>query len=94
MSPLFDADKSNFGRRMLEKMGWGDGKGLGRKEDGMSTHIKIKKRQENLGERDGTCRVALPAHCRDTLLMQPLIRTSDRAETSCLPRSVPFRPAS
>lgn len=43
------ADKSNFGFKMLEKMGWAEGKGLGRKEDGMSTHVRVKRRTENLG---------------------------------------------
>lgn len=43
------ADKSSFGFKMMQKMGWDKGKGLGKNEDGMATHVKIKKRQENLG---------------------------------------------
>ena len=44
------ADTSmDFGRRMLAKFGWSEGKGLGRKEDGMKEHIKVKQRAENLG---------------------------------------------
>ena len=39
----------DFGRRMLAKFGWSEGKGLGRKEDGMKEHIKVKQRAENLG---------------------------------------------
>ena len=42
-------DTSNFGFRMLQKMGWGEGKGLGKNEDGMSAHIKMKKRGEHVG---------------------------------------------
>lgn len=38
------SDKSAFGYRMLTKMGWKDGKGLGSKEDGTTTHIRPKKR--------------------------------------------------
>ena len=34
---------------MLQKMGWGEGKGLGKNEDGMSVHIKIKKRADHVG---------------------------------------------
>jgi len=34
---------------MLEKMGWKEGKGLGANEDGITEHIKIRKRPENQG---------------------------------------------
>ena len=34
---------------MLEKMGWIDGKGLGINEDGKKEHIKIQKKDNNLG---------------------------------------------
>ena len=34
---------------MLEKMGWADGKGLGKDKRGSTSHIKIKKRKQNLG---------------------------------------------
>ncbi|CAM9357476.1 unnamed protein product [Choristocarpus tenellus] len=42
-------DKSKFGFRMLEKMGWKEGKGLGKNEDGMATHVKVAKKSNNLG---------------------------------------------
>lgn len=45
---------------MLQKMGWGEGKGLGKKEDGMAAHIKIRKRQEHLG----ACWRSPSRHCR------------------------------
>ena len=41
-------DKSKFGYKMLQKMGW-KGKGLGKQEDGVATHVKITKRANNLG---------------------------------------------
>eukprot|EP00967_Tisochrysis_lutea_P133291 scaffold233717_cov30-Tisochrysis_lutea.AAC.1 len=38
-----------FGRRMLAKFGWEEGKGLGKREDGMTSHILVKQRSEYLG---------------------------------------------
>ena len=35
----------------MEKFGWKEGRGLGKNEDGMSDHIKTKKREENSGVR-------------------------------------------
>ncbi|KAL7573790.1 hypothetical protein ACA910_007819 [Epithemia clementina (nom. ined.)] len=43
------APTSQFARKQLEKMGWKEGTGLGKKRDGISTHIKVQKRQENAG---------------------------------------------
>ena len=34
---------------MLTKMGWTEGKGLGKKEDGMATHVKVKKKNDAMG---------------------------------------------
>jgi hypothetical protein len=35
----------------MEKFGWKEGQGLGKNEDGISDHIKAKKREENTGVR-------------------------------------------
>eukprot|EP01051_Picozoa_sp_SAG22_P010169 SAG22_NODE_898_length_6620_cov_13.916884_3_plen_195_part_00 len=43
------SNKSRFGFKMLEKMGWSEGKGLGMNEDGETSHIKLKKKSNNLG---------------------------------------------
>eukprot|EP01041_Mallomonas_annulata_P009456 gene9456-19639_t len=40
---------SDFARKQLEKFGWSEGKGLGKNEDGMKKHIKIKKIEDNSG---------------------------------------------
>jgi len=45
----WSSDKGRFGFQMLEKMGWKEGKGLGANEDGITEHIKIRKRPENQG---------------------------------------------
>jgi Pin2-interacting protein X1 len=42
-------DKTGFGYRMLQKMGWKEEKGLGKNETGMAAAIKIKKREDGLG---------------------------------------------
>eukprot|EP00986_Skeletonema_menzelii_P008345 scaffold3470_cov149-Skeletonema_menzelii.AAC.25 len=45
-----DWASSSFGRKMLEKMGWkGDGVGLGKNQQGTSTHLRAVKRAESLG---------------------------------------------
>lgn len=42
-------DDSKFGQRMLEKMGWSKGKGLGAQEQGATEHIRVKVKNNNLG---------------------------------------------
>ncbi|KAJ1677930.1 hypothetical protein EV182_005146 [Spiromyces aspiralis] len=42
-------DKSKFGFKMLQKMGWVEGRGLGADENGMKEHIKIKTKHNNFG---------------------------------------------
>ena len=40
---------SDFARRQMEKMGWKEGQGLGKKEDGIVTHVKIEKKADDGG---------------------------------------------
>jgi G-patch domain len=42
-------DKSKFGFRMMEKMGWTEGKGLGANEDGKTAHVRVRKKATNSG---------------------------------------------
>ncbi|XP_036942470.1 PIN2/TERF1-interacting telomerase inhibitor 1 [Acanthopagrus latus] len=42
-------DDSKFGQKMLERMGWSKGKGLGRTEQGSTDHIKVKVKNDNYG---------------------------------------------
>ena len=45
-------DSDSFGRSLMEKMGWKEGSGIGKNQDGMTTHIRAKKRgAEGLGSR-------------------------------------------
>lgn len=42
---------SAFARKQMEKMGWTEGKGLGKEEQGVVTHVRVKKREEFMGVR-------------------------------------------
>ncbi|XP_014235024.1 PIN2/TERF1-interacting telomerase inhibitor 1-like [Trichogramma pretiosum] len=42
-------DSSKLGQRMLEKMGWSSGKGLGAHEQGMTEHIRVKVKNDQVG---------------------------------------------
>ncbi|CAG8597308.1 16347_t:CDS:2 [Funneliformis mosseae] len=48
-SVSFNENQDKFGYRMLSKMGWLPGKGLGVNEDGAKEHIKLSLKQDNLG---------------------------------------------
>lgn len=38
-----------YAMKLMEKMGWKEGQGLGKNEDGMAKHIIITKREDNMG---------------------------------------------
>ena len=40
-----------FGQKMLEKMGWEKGQGLGKDKDGMKDALDVKKKEDTLGVR-------------------------------------------
>jgi len=42
-------NKSRFGYKMLQKMGWSEDKGLGKNESGAVDAIKLKKRDDGVG---------------------------------------------
>lgn len=48
-------DQTRFGLKMLQKMGWTEGKGLGKYEQGQTTHVKLTTPVE----REGTY---IPSH--------------------------------
>ena len=43
------ADTSTFAYRMMQKMGWSEGKGLGKNETGTASNIRMARRPEMLG---------------------------------------------
>ncbi|XP_034383711.1 PIN2/TERF1-interacting telomerase inhibitor 1 [Cyclopterus lumpus] len=42
-------DDSKFGQKMMERMGWSKGKGLGRTEQGSTDNIKVKVKNDHYG---------------------------------------------
>jgi len=40
---------NSFAAKQMAKMGWTKGTGLGKKRDGIASHIKVKKREDNIG---------------------------------------------
>ncbi len=40
---------NSFAARHMAKMGWTEGTGLGKKRDGIVSHIKVQKREDNIG---------------------------------------------
>jgi Pin2-interacting protein X1 len=40
---------SSFAKKQMEKMGWMEGQGLGKNNDGLTNHIKVIKKEENTG---------------------------------------------
>ncbi|RZC42632.1 PIN2/TERF1-interacting telomerase inhibitor 1-like, partial [Asbolus verrucosus] len=42
-------DSSKLGQKLLEKMGWSRGKGLGAKEDGIVDHVKVSYKNDSKG---------------------------------------------
>ena len=48
-SPALLSSDQSFAKRQLEKMGWEEGTGLGKRRDGRKEHVKIKQRESELG---------------------------------------------
>uniref|UniRef100_A0A0P4W199 G-patch domain-containing protein n=1 Tax=Scylla olivacea TaxID=85551 RepID=A0A0P4W199_SCYOL len=46
---LWANDDSKFGQKLMEKMGWSKGRGLGREEQGMKEHLSVKFKDDNKG---------------------------------------------
>ena len=42
-------NKSGFGFKMLQKMGWKEDRGLGKHESGIVSNVKLQKREAGLG---------------------------------------------
>lgn len=49
LNKAWKEDKTTFGFRMMQKMGWKEDKGLGKNESGIVDNVKIQKREIGLG---------------------------------------------
>lgn len=43
-------DSNKFGQKLLEKMGWTSGKGLGKQENGVTEHVKVSLKTDSKGK--------------------------------------------
>lgn len=48
-STRWSKDNQTFGKQIMRKSGWEEGKGLGKHEDGAVEHVKAFKKADNLG---------------------------------------------
>ncbi len=48
-SPALLSSQQSFAKRQLEKMGWEEGTGLGKRRHGIHEHLKIKQREDEVG---------------------------------------------
>ena len=60
MSKHIAGSKGSFAERMMQKMGWQEGQGLGKNEDGVAKPILPVKRQQEVGVR---LTLAVPPCC-------------------------------
>ena len=79
-------ERDGFGMRLLSKMGWVEGRGLGKRGDGIATHVRARKRMDFVG-------VGADARCdasgkttvdwtMNTLAFDDVLRSLNRAHSA------------
>ena len=78
-------ERDGFGMRLLEKMGWVEGRGLGKRQDGISRHIHARKRAVGVGVGADARRDASGANAVDwtmnTVAFDDVLRSLNRAHS-------------
>ena len=78
-------ERDGFGMRLLEKMGWVEGRGLGKRQDGISRHIHARKRTVGVGVGADARRDASGANAVDwtmnTVAFDDVLRSLNRAHS-------------
>ena len=78
-------ERDGFGMRLLEKMGWVEGRGLGKRQDGISRHIHARKRAVGVGVGADARRDASGANATDwtmnTVAFDDVLRSLNRAHS-------------
>jgi len=79
-------ERDGFGMRLLEKMGWVEGCGLGKRQDGISRHIHAKKRAVGVGVGADARNDASGANAVDwtmnTVAFDDVLRSLNRAHSA------------
>lgn len=86
---LLLTDRQGFGYQLMTRMGWTEGKGLGKREQGSNTHVRIERRLDTAGightlDRTGNSGLAsgLLAFHHILQSLQPIVATPSWAENS------------
>ena len=78
-------ERDGFGMRLLERMGWVEGRGLGKRQDGISRHIHARKRAVGVGVGADARRDASGANATDwtmnTVAFDDVLRSLNRAHS-------------
>ena len=78
-------ERDGFGMRLLERMGWVEGRGLGKRQDGISRHIHARKRAVGVGVGADARRDASGANAVDwtmnTVAFDDVLRSLNRAHS-------------
>jgi Pin2-interacting protein X1 len=76
---------TSFAAKQMAKMGWTEGTGLGRKRDGIISHIKVKKREDNMGlgvEKERTRKLGAEGMWWSANVSETLMRLQQKSKKS------------
>ena len=79
---------SAVSRKLMASMGWSEGKGLGKNEQGADKHIEHKKRGDNVGLGADAHPVLAMRRCGYGDSKEPVKEGSERSATAALSRDL------